>query len=365
MSKALRRLSLALAAVSLCASAAAAQTTLEWIVLSPEGEQFAALVPKEPLRLEQEVQAGELAASGQRYTATAGGARYVVWSLQDTQRVGERLKAIGGGGINPLGESRYLDLVAEAAWEFLVKPEFERLEAERLRTGTRKEFVPSMSYVSTSGPSGSLGREYSVRLENEGGPVYVRTDGERVYIAAALAPDPRAADSRRFVESFAVGTKTPNLPKKQADPQPVQQGTGTGTGTGAGTGIGPGRGGGVEGQRNVGGGDRPQGNTGDAAVNNDGPFRQSEVTKKAAITLKPEPSFTEGARKFSVTGVVRLRAVLSKTGEVTNISVVKYLPHGLTEKSMEAARRIRFEPAQKDGRAVSQYVVLEYNYNIY
>ena len=52
-------------------------------------------------------------------------------------------------------------------------------------------------------------------------------------------------------------------------------------------------------------------------------------------------------------------------GEVTNISVVKHLPHGLTEKSIEAARQIRFEPAQKDGHAVSQYVVLEYNYNIY
>ena len=30
-----------------------------------------------------------------------------------------------------------------------------------------------------------------------------------------------------------------------------------------------------------------------------------------------------------------------------------------------AAAQIRFEPAQKDGRAVSQYVVLEYNFNIY
>ena len=89
------------------------------------------------------------------------------------------------------------------------------------------------------------------------------------------------------------------------------------------------------------------------------------MTRKAVLTAKPEPGFTEWARRFEVTGVVRLRAILSKTGEVTNISVVKHLPHGLTEKSIEAARQIRFEPAQKDGHAVSQYVVLEYNYNIY
>ena len=95
------------------------------------------------------------------------------------------------------------------------------------------------------------------------------------------------------------------------------------------------------------------------------PFKQNEVTKKALITFKPEPGFTESARRFEVTGVVRLRAILYKTGEVTNVSVVKSLPHGLTEQSVEAARRIRFEPAQKDGRAVSQYVVLEYNFLIY
>ncbi len=37
----------------------------------------------------------------------------------------------------------------------------------------------------------------------------------------------------------------------------------------------------------------------------------------------------------------------------------------LTLAALAAARRVRFEPAQKDGRAVAQYVVLEYNFNIY
>ena len=30
-----------------------------------------------------------------------------------------------------------------------------------------------------------------------------------------------------------------------------------------------------------------------------------------------------------------------------------------------AAKAIKFTPAQKDGRPVSQYVVFEYNFNIY
>ena len=90
------------------------------------------------------------------------------------------------------------------------------------------------------------------------------------------------------------------------------------------------------------------------------PFKQNEVTKKALITHKPEPGFTEEARKNNVEGVVRLRGVLLASGGVTGISVVKGLPDGLTEMAIAAARQIRFRPAEKDGRKVSQYVVFEY-----
>jgi TonB family protein len=97
----------------------------------------------------------------------------------------------------------------------------------------------------------------------------------------------------------------------------------------------------------------------------DVPFRQAEVTRKAVLVYKAAPGFTEEARQNNVTGVVRLRAVLNSSGKVTNISVVKGLPDGLTERAMAASRRILFFPASKDGREVSQYVILEYNFNIY
>ncbi|HJQ33377.1 MAG TPA: energy transducer TonB [Pyrinomonadaceae bacterium] len=142
------------------------------------------------------------------------------------------------------------------------------------------------------------------------------------------------------------------------------EGTGGGMGPGEGTGLGPGRGG------NTGGGDRNDGGGGPGGGGGGGvdysrPFRQNEVTRKALITFKPEPGFTEEARKNNVTGVVRLRAILHSSGGVQGISVVKGLPDGLTEKAIAAARQIRFTPAEKDGHPVSQYVVLEYNFNIY
>jgi TonB family protein len=143
------------------------------------------------------------------------------------------------------------------------------------------------------------------------------------------------------------------------------EGTGGGMGAGEGTGLGPGRGG------NTGGGDRndggggPGGGGGGGGVDYSRPFKQNDVSVRAIITFKPEPGFTEDARKNNVTGTVRLRAVLGAGGEVSNISIVKGLPDGLTEKAIAAARQIKFRPAQKDGRTVSQYVVLEYNFNIY
>ena len=96
-----------------------------------------------------------------------------------------------------------------------------------------------------------------------------------------------------------------------------------------------------------------------------GPFRQAEVAQKAIITFKPEPGFTEEARKNNVNGLVRLRAVLATDGRVKHILVMKGLPHGLTEKAVAAARQIRFTPAVKDGRPVPQFIILEYNLNVY
>lgn len=89
------------------------------------------------------------------------------------------------------------------------------------------------------------------------------------------------------------------------------------------------------------------------------------MTQKAIFISQPAPGFTVEAHENFIRGVVRLRAVLMKTGEVTNIAVVLGLPGGLTEKAIVAARGIKFRPAMKDGRPVSQWITLEYNFNTY
>ena len=94
-------------------------------------------------------------------------------------------------------------------------------------------------------------------------------------------------------------------------------------------------------------------------------FSPSELTTKAQILTRPEPSYPEEARQANVEGTVVLRAVFAADGAVQNMLVLRALPYGLTERAMAAARRIKFVPATKDGRPVSQFIQIEYNFNLY
>jgi TonB family protein len=100
-------------------------------------------------------------------------------------------------------------------------------------------------------------------------------------------------------------------------------------------------------------------------VDNARVFSPEEVDQKARILSKPEPTYTQEANKNKIAGTVVLRAVLTADGQVREISAIRGLPYGLTEKAVDAARQIRFTPAVKDGQSVSQYKEIEYTFNLY
>lgn len=94
-------------------------------------------------------------------------------------------------------------------------------------------------------------------------------------------------------------------------------------------------------------------------------YKGNEVDVKLRLLTKPEPTYTKDARNNKVEGTVILRVVLSKTGRVEYIRVFQGLPDGLTEKAIKAARKIKFVPAMKDGKAVSMWIQLEYNFSLH
>ena len=90
-----------------------------------------------------------------------------------------------------------------------------------------------------------------------------------------------------------------------------------------------------------------------------------EVDKKARLIMKIEPQYTEEARQRGITGTVVLKVIFSANGSVVNIVTASGLPSGLTERAIDAARKIKFIPAMKDGKYVSMWMQLEYNFNLY
>jgi len=89
-----------------------------------------------------------------------------------------------------------------------------------------------------------------------------------------------------------------------------------------------------------------------------------EVDVKARLLTRPQPSYTEDARKNEISGTVVLKVVFAKNGQVMNIRTVSGLPYGLTEQAIKAARKIKFTPAMKEGKPVSMWMQLEYNFNL-
>jgi hypothetical protein len=95
-------------------------------------------------------------------------------------------------------------------------------------------------------------------------------------------------------------------------------------------------------------------------------------TVRPRVESKPEPEWPK--LDTDETCTIVLRAVFNSEGKVTNISFIgtnPKTPKGfsdkeiktMTKRSIEAARKIRFVPAMKDGHPVSMWMQLEYNFS--
>lgn len=126
-------------------------------------------------------------------------------------------------------------------------------------------------------------------------------------------------------------------------------GTGGGAGTGHGTGVGSGNGAGI------GAGE---------SIDYNGVFSVGNVTVRPQILGRPTPGYTDEARHNQIEGSVKVSVLLKADGTVSDIKVARGLGYGLDEKAIEAARQLRFVPAQKDGHAVSVRLFLEFKFSL-
>jgi TonB family protein len=131
----------------------------------------------------------------------------------------------------------------------------------------------------------------------------------------------------------------------------IGRNSGTGVGGGTGGGAGPGRGG------NAGGGDMGLG--GGRSI------EPMTASLRPTILYREKAKYTEEARQNKIQGTVVLQVVFNVNQQITDIRVIRGLPDGLTEKAIEAAKKIRFNPAVKNGAPVSVRGSLEFTFNLY
>ncbi len=94
------------------------------------------------------------------------------------------------------------------------------------------------------------------------------------------------------------------------------------------------------------------------------PIRQMDSSTRPTILHREIAKYTLEARDNGVEGIVQLSVVFGADGQIGDLRVLRGLPHGLTEEALEAAKRIRFEPATKDGQPVSVRGTVEYSFRL-
>lgn len=130
-------------------------------------------------------------------------------------------------------------------------------------------------------------------------------------------------------------------------------------GTGGGGGIGTGEGGGVGSGKGGGFGPGEGGGTGG------GVFHVGGGVSPPRPIYRPDPEFSEEARKAKYQGVCTLGMIVGTDGRPTNIRVLGSLGMGLDEKAIEAVKNWKFEPAMKDGHPVRVEIAVEVDFHLY
>jgi len=86
----------------------------------------------------------------------------------------------------------------------------------------------------------------------------------------------------------------------------------------------------------------------------------AEAPVAAPIALKKvDPRYPAAARQTGIEGTVLLYGIIRADGSVENVQVVRGLHALLDESAVDAFQRWRFQPAQKNGSAVTLEVVVE------
>jgi protein TonB len=109
-------------------------------------------------------------------------------------------------------------------------------------------------------------------------------------------------------------------------------------------------------------GDEPS--IGDEPTPGDAPIRISRDVKPPVLVSMIQPLYPESMRLGHKEGVVILEAVITASGEVDDVRVLKSEGSVLDRAASDAVRQWRYRPATLNGRAVSVYLTVTVTFGL-
>jgi TonB family protein len=91
---------------------------------------------------------------------------------------------------------------------------------------------------------------------------------------------------------------------------------------------------------------------------------KKDYDKNLTITKKSPATYTDRARRNGIQGDVILKVEFRADGTIGFVIPTQALAYGLTESALDAARKISFKPAEKNGKPVSVIRTVNYNFAI-
>jgi protein TonB len=99
-------------------------------------------------------------------------------------------------------------------------------------------------------------------------------------------------------------------------------------------------------------------------MGDEAPMRITAEVKQPELIRKVEPPYPEIARKARIQGVVILEAVITKTGSVENVKVLRSLHPILDQAALNAVRQWLYKPAMLNNRPVKVYFTVTVKFTL-
>lgn len=95
------------------------------------------------------------------------------------------------------------------------------------------------------------------------------------------------------------------------------------------------------------------------------PLRVGGEVKAPVLQSKVEPTYPEAARKARMEGVVILEAIITASGTVEEVKVLKSVNPLLDASAVRAVSNWKYKPATLNGRAVRVYLTVTVTFNLH